>query len=62
VTFLKAAVYRGPHHIKLEEVPDPKVTGSRVLVKFKAGSICGTDLHFYRGEWKWIKKRQNHWT
>jgi threonine dehydrogenase-like Zn-dependent dehydrogenase len=21
-------------------------------VKFKAGSICGTDLHFYRGEWK----------
>jgi threonine dehydrogenase-like Zn-dependent dehydrogenase len=22
------------------------------LVKFKAGSICGTDLHLYRGDWK----------
>jgi hypothetical protein len=25
-------------------------------VQFKAGSICGTDMHFYRGEWKWMKK------
>jgi threonine dehydrogenase-like Zn-dependent dehydrogenase len=56
VNFLKAAIYRGPHHIKLEEVPEPKVTGSRVLVKFKAGSICGTDMHLYRGDWKWMKK------
>jgi len=27
-----------------------------VLVKFKAGSICGTDMHFYRGDWKWMKR------
>ena len=53
---MKAAVYRGPHNIKIEEVPEPQVTGRRVLVKFKAGSICGTDMHFYRGEWKWMKK------
>jgi threonine dehydrogenase-like Zn-dependent dehydrogenase len=25
------------------------------LVRFKAGSICGTDLHYYRGEWKDLK-------
>jgi threonine dehydrogenase-like Zn-dependent dehydrogenase len=49
---LKAAVYRGPHNIKIEEVPEPEVKGRRVLVKFKSGSICGTDMHFYRGEWK----------
>jgi threonine dehydrogenase-like Zn-dependent dehydrogenase len=53
---LKAAVYRGPHHIKLEEVPEPEVKAGRVLVHFKAGSICGTDMHFYRGDWRWMKK------
>ena len=50
--FLKAAVYHGPNDIRVEEVPEPKVSARKVLVKFKAGSICGTDLHFYRGEWK----------
>jgi len=25
-------------------------------VKFKAGSICGTDMHLYRGDWRWMKK------
>jgi threonine dehydrogenase-like Zn-dependent dehydrogenase len=54
--FLKAAVYRGPHNIKIEDVPEPRVSGRKVLVKFKAGSICGTDMHFYRGEWKWMKR------
>lgn len=49
---MKAVVYHGPRDIKVENVPEPKVTGKKVLVKFKAGSICGTDLHFYRGEWK----------
>lgn len=53
---MKAAVYRGPRNIKVEDVPEPKVSGKKVLVKFKAGSICGTDLHFYRGEWKWMKR------
>ena len=53
---MKAAVYRGPNAIKIETVPEPKVKGNRVIVKFKAGSICGTDMHFYRGEWKWMKK------
>jgi threonine dehydrogenase-like Zn-dependent dehydrogenase len=54
--FLKAAVYRGIHNIKTEQVPEPQVKGSQVLVRFKAGSICGTDMHFYRGDWRWMKK------
>ena len=49
---MKAAVYHGPGNIKVEDVPEPKVSARKVPVKFKAGSICGTDLHFYRGEWK----------
>ena len=54
---MKAVVYRGPHRINIEEVPEPEVKGRRLLVKFKAGSICGTDMHFYRGEWKLKKGR-----
>ena len=54
---MKAAVYRGAHNIKIEEVPEPEVKGRRVLVKFKTGSICGTDMHFYRGEWALKKGR-----
>ena len=53
---MKAAVYRGPRNIEIVDVPEPRVSGKKVLVKFKAGSICGTDLHFYRGEWKWMKR------
>ena len=49
---MKAVVYHGPNDIKVEDVSEPKVSARRVLVKFKAGSICGTDLHFYRGDWK----------
>jgi (R,R)-butanediol dehydrogenase/meso-butanediol dehydrogenase/diacetyl reductase len=53
---LKAAVYRGPHKITVEDVPEPHVSGRKVLVKFKAGGICGTDMHFYRGDWRWMKR------
>jgi (R,R)-butanediol dehydrogenase/meso-butanediol dehydrogenase/diacetyl reductase len=53
---LKAAVYRGPRKITVEDVPEPRVSGRKVLVKFKAGGICGTDMHFYRGEWRWMKR------
>jgi (R,R)-butanediol dehydrogenase/meso-butanediol dehydrogenase/diacetyl reductase len=53
---LKAAVYRGPHNIQVEDVPEPRVSGRKVLVKFKAGGICGTDMHFYRGNWRWMKR------
>ena len=53
---MKVAVYRGPHNIEAEDVPEPRVSGRKVLVKFKAGSICGTDMHFYRGDWRWMKR------
>jgi len=52
---LKAAVYHGPKNIKVEKIADPELKGTKVMVHFKCGSICGTDLHLYRGDWK-IKK------
>ena len=36
---MKAAVYHGPNDIRIEDVPEPKVSARKVLVKFKAGSI-----------------------
>lgn len=54
--FLKAAVYHGPNQIRLEEIAEPQVKAGRVLVHFKAGSLCGTDMHFYRGDWRWMRK------
>jgi threonine dehydrogenase-like Zn-dependent dehydrogenase len=52
VLILQAVIYRGPRNIAVEEVPEPELSGRRVKVKFGAGSICGTDLHLYRGDWK----------
>ena len=49
---MKAVIYHGPRNIRAEDIPEPQVKGRKVLVKFKAGSICGTDLHLYRGDWK----------
>jgi threonine dehydrogenase-like Zn-dependent dehydrogenase len=47
---MKAAIYKGPHNIKTEDVPEPRVSGRKVLVKFKAGSICGSTLRInYHG-------------
>ena len=55
---LKAVVYRGPTSIKVEDVDYPRPRKDEVLVKFRAGSICGTDLHFYKGEWTDIRVGQ----
>jgi threonine dehydrogenase-like Zn-dependent dehydrogenase len=53
---LKAIVYHGSHNVKFEDVSEPKFQAGRVPVKFAAGSICGTDMHFYHGDWEWMKK------
>jgi threonine dehydrogenase-like Zn-dependent dehydrogenase len=52
---LKAIVYRGPRNIRVEDVPEPRVSGRKVIVKFKAGGICGTDMHFHGGDRRWMK-------
>ncbi len=53
---MKAAIYRGANNIKIEDLPKPEVKGKNVLVNFTAGSLCGTDMHFYHGDWKWMKR------
>lgn len=47
---MKAAVYYGPQDIRCAQVDDPKIgQPHEILVKVVATSICGSDLHLYRG-------------
>jgi len=46
---MKAAVWYGGKDIRIEELPTPKIKDDEVLVKVKAVSICGSDLHAYIG-------------
>jgi 2-desacetyl-2-hydroxyethyl bacteriochlorophyllide A dehydrogenase len=46
---MKAAIWYGGKDIRIEEVPLPIIKDDEVLVKVKAVSICGSDLHAYLG-------------
>ncbi|AUW60569.1 alcohol dehydrogenase (plasmid) [Sphingobium sp. SCG-1] len=47
---MKSAVYHGPHDIRCEEVKAPSLNEDhQMLVEVSATSICGSDLHIYRG-------------
>lgn len=50
---MKAVIKKSPGYgAKLLDIDTPKISSNDVLIKVKATSICGTDLHIY--EW-------NHW-
>ena len=48
---MKAAVYKGPGHIEVEDRPDPKPGTGRVVVEVSHCGICGTDLHLLLEGW-----------
>lgn len=48
----KAAVFMGPGNFEIREYPTPPVEPGGILVKVSAGGICGSDLHFWRGDLK----------
>lgn len=48
---MKAAVYHGPRHIAVEEVPDATMESpADVIVKMRSASMCGSDLYLFNGE------------
>ncbi|MFJ8044210.1 zinc-dependent alcohol dehydrogenase family protein [Kitasatospora sp. NPDC096147] len=52
---MRATVIHGPHDIRIEEVPDPKVQHpTDAVVRVLNACICGSDLWAYRG----VAKRQ----
>lgn len=45
---MKAAVYKAPKTIAIEEVDEPKIGPEDVLVRVSACGICGSDLYGYK--------------
>ena len=41
---MRAAVYRGVNHVRLEEVPVPEIGAGEILLRVHTCGICGTDL------------------
>lgn len=47
---MKAAVLHGARDLRIEETPTPRPEDDEVLIRVKAASVCGTDVHFFTGE------------
>lgn len=43
-TEMKAAVYHGPHDIRMEQIPTPRPSSGEVLVRVLRSGLCGTDV------------------
>lgn len=55
---MKAAVYYGPRDVRAIDVENPRIQADHeMLVKVRATSICGSDLHIYRGTLDAIMER-----
>ena len=53
---MKALTYHGPHHVQVENVPDPGVEqADDIILRITATAICGSDLHLYRGKIPQVK-------
>jgi threonine dehydrogenase-like Zn-dependent dehydrogenase len=48
---MRAAVFRGPGEIRLENKPIPTVGPTDALVRMTTTTICGTDIHILKGEY-----------
>ena len=47
---MKAVCWYGPHDVRVETVPDPKILNPRdAVVRITTTAICGSDLHLYDG-------------
>lgn len=54
---MKAVVFHAIGDIRLDEVPEPKLSApGDAIVRLTASAICGTDLHFVRGTMAGMKE------
>jgi alcohol dehydrogenase len=49
---MRAAVFRGVNSIRIEDVPKPRPGFGEALLRVTLTTICGTDLHILRGEYR----------
>ena len=45
---MKAAVIHGARDLRIEPVAEPATGAGQVMVRVRAGGICGSDLHYYQ--------------
>lgn len=48
---MRAAVFHGPHDVRVEERPVPRPGPGEVLLEVSHCGVCGTDLHFVLQGW-----------
>lgn len=54
---MKAVVFHGVGDIRVDNVPEPRLESDKdAIIRIKASSICGTDLHMVRGSMPGMKK------
>ena len=46
---MKAAFLAGPEKMEIKEIPIPEPGPGWVRMKVKACGICGSDMHYYKG-------------
>lgn len=50
---MRAVVYKGPYEVAVEDKPYPKIQhDTDCILKVTTSALCGSDLHFYRGQLK----------
>lgn len=49
---MKTALLTRPHSVEFQDVPRPEPGPGQVRVRLKLVSICGSDVHLYKGDWE----------
>ncbi len=52
---MKAIVYRGSPELSIEDIPVPEPKPGYLLVRLKSAGICGSDIHYVKGEFQYSK-------
>lgn len=55
---MRGVVYLGDRRVAVKNFPDPEPKRNEVLVRMKAATICGSDMHVYRMTAEEIKKHR----
>jgi threonine dehydrogenase-like Zn-dependent dehydrogenase len=51
-TTMRALVFHGPNQIAIESVPIPRPGVGQAVIRITLTTICGTDVHILKGEYK----------
>ena len=54
---MKGVVFLGDRKVAVKDFPDPEPKKNEVLVRMKASTICGSDMHVYRASREELKRR-----